>query len=493
MTQTATPPSTPDTPLDEYIARAEPKYQWEKIEERSSPQNTLTVLKLTSQTWQDRDWTHRVEIIAPTKIEISETALVLVSFGSQPESLVAQLLANSIGAPVVNITGVPNQPLWNMREDALIAHSFKKFLETGDTTWPLLLPMTKSVIATLDAVQEYSAQQQKPLKKFIVAGASKRGWTSYLTAAADAKRNPNRIIGIIPIVYNNLNIPQQLPHQLESWGEYSEMIGDYTRLGLQDETGSKRGQQLVAMVDPYFYRDRLTMPKLLINGANDRYWTPDATRFYLKDLPGQTSLYFAPNAGHDLGSDYPNVLSTTAAWFRVVASGQDTPRAEMHAAIRSDSFRDVIARVSPGAQSVQLWVAHSKTADFRNATWKAMPMKNSGSYDKMLDYRATIPATSADLPFVAVFAQASYKTGAALLKISSAISIWNGLKPIALKEQSNKICPFCDSTSAVIPISYGLILLTDDIRRKEAWGEFFGGGCVIGNKKWHCRRCDREF
>jgi PhoPQ-activated pathogenicity-related protein len=424
--RTPAAPAVP-TALDEYVARDEPNYKWEKIGEEDNAQNRVTVLKLTSQTWQGGDWTHRVEIIRPQKNDFPDTALLLVSYGSPAESLAAQLLARQAGATVINVANVPNQPLFGKNEDALIAYTFQKFLETGDTTWPLLLPMTKSVVKAMDAAQEYSAQElDKPITKFVVGGASKRGWTSWLVAAADSKLHPGRVTGIIPLVYNNLNIPAQLPHELESWGEYSPMIADYTKLGLQDQT-SARGKQLIAIVDPYSYRDRFTMPKLLINGTNDPYWTPDATQFYFDQLPRSfvsTALYWAPNSGHDLGNDYPNVLSTAAAWFRLVASGKNIPQVKLSGPIVSpfNGEHDFLIRLSFVQQTfkgIKVWAATSPTRDFRNATWEAStPELNSGQY------ALRPPKIEKPNYYAAAFVEIEF-AGDIPLRLSSPIQIWS--------------------------------------------------------------------
>jgi PhoPQ-activated pathogenicity-related protein len=423
-------PSTqaaPPTALDEYIARDEPHYKWEKTGEEDSPQNKATILTLTSQTWQGHDWTHRIEIIRPQKNEFPDTALVLVSYGAPAESLAAQLLASQAGATVINVANVPNQPLFGKNEDALIAYTFQKFLETGDTTWPLLLPMTKAVVKAMDAAQEYSKQSlDVPITKFIVGGASKRGWTSWLVAAADARLHPGRVTGIIPLVYNNLNIPAQLPHQLESWGEYSPMIGDYTKLGLQNQTSTHGGKQLIEIVDPYSYRDRFTMPKLLINGTNDPYWTPDATRFYLPDLPGSTSLYWAPNAGHDLANDYPNVLGTTAAWFRLVAGERKIFTVDAWTIFNGRHVQCIVVRPSQKVKSVIIYVAYAATRDFRNSKWKSIPVKHGIGDKGTIDYIADIPATPTGSTSVAAIATATSATG---VKISSPVMIWNS-KPV---------------------------------------------------------------
>ena len=67
------------------------------------------------------------------------------------------------------------------------------------------------------------------------------------------------------------------------------------------------------------------MPKLLLLGTNDPYWTVDSLRHYWNDLPEPKLIYQTPNAGHDLnGGD--QALQTIAAFFELIADQKSLPK-----------------------------------------------------------------------------------------------------------------------------------------------------------------------
>ena len=145
------------------------------------------------------------------------------------------------------------------------------------------------------------------VEKFFVAGASKRGWTTWTTAAVD-----NRVIAIAPIVIDLLNIVPSFKHHFEVYGFYAPAVGDYTRAHIMDWDGTPQYRALMKIEEPYEYRQRLTLPKFIINASGDQFFLPDSAQFYFKDLPGVKYLRYLPNTDHSLkGSD---AWMTLLAW-----------------------------------------------------------------------------------------------------------------------------------------------------------------------------------
>jgi PhoPQ-activated pathogenicity-related protein len=203
-----------------------------------------------------------------------------------------------------------------------------------------------------------------------------------------------RVAGLIPMVYDNLNLAAQMPHQKESWGGYSEMIADYSKRGLPDIVSTPRGKTLAGIIDPWTYRERITMPTLIINGSNDSYWPLDAFNLYRGGLIAPTNVFYAPNSGHMLNGNETRVAGITAAWFKQVAQGKVPPQvlaSTVDAAGKAVSAqRGEVLASRPGLKwrlqvlapdgeaivprSAKLWAATSATRDFRGARWKSVDL-----------------------------------------------------------------------------------------------------------------------
>ena len=289
---------------------------------------TIHSINLVSQVWQGITWSHELTIYEPKELTYHDSALLFITGGgtgskpSDKDHEMAFALTKATGARVAVLHQVPNQPLLGDKtEDTLIAETFVRYLETKDKNWPLLFPMVKSATRAMDAVQAWAKDRpQGEITRFVVTGGSKRGWTTWLTGAVD-----NRVIAIAPMVIVMLNMATQGPNQLEVWGKYSEQIDDYVNRGLMERVKTPEGTALWKMVDPYTFRDRLTIPKLLINGSNDRYWTLNALDLYWNGLKGPKHLIELPNAGHGLEVNRDWAIQGLGAFFRHTVTGRPMP------------------------------------------------------------------------------------------------------------------------------------------------------------------------
>jgi PhoPQ-activated pathogenicity-related protein len=232
--------------------------------------------------------------------------------------------------------------------------------------------MVKSVVKAMDVLQAFSKQEwNASINQFVVAGASKRGWTTWLTAAVD-----RRVAAIAPVVIDVLNMRAQMSRQIEALGAYSARLIAYSSRGLLPIPETPAGKKLLDMVDPWAYRDRLTMPKFIINGTNDFYWATDALNLYWDGIPNDKWVLYLPNAGHNLRrQDRPpqeqlnDLITGLAAFTRHQINGTAMPSLRWRHENADGKLR-LIIDATPAPRSARLWVARSPSSDFRTIEWR---------------------------------------------------------------------------------------------------------------------------
>ncbi|MDR1516726.1 MAG: PhoPQ-activated pathogenicity-related family protein [Dysgonamonadaceae bacterium] len=388
---------TPETALERYIHNDDRTFGWEIRDTCAAEGVKIYSLTLYSQKWQNMIWKHELIVCVPETLD-KEVAMLFVNGGSinggfpkiipfdDGITTAMATMAVKNKALAATLRQVPNQPLYDgLNEDALISYTLEKFRKTGDYSLPLLFPMVKSAVSAMDAVQEFAMKTLgKKVSGFVVSGASKRGWTTWLTGAI----RDSRVIAIAPMVIDMLNMPLTLDYQKKLYGEYSEQINDYVKMDIPQMIHSDEGKAIVAMLDPYSYRQNITMPKMLIMGTNDPYWTVDAVKHYLPDIPGTNFLVYVPDAGHGLGNK-KQALTALNAFFGFTLTHTRYPVCSWEIAEKGKHIELKISLSPEKIVAARLWKATSDSRDFRKSKWASsnIALKN-GDLQVKLSYPA---------------------------------------------------------------------------------------------------------
>lgn len=413
----------PSEALAAYVAKPDDSFEWRLQRRHTHPDAQVIELHLRSQRWRDEVWKHQLLLIRPDRVQDERRAVFVIgggrwrdeyeaATGEAPLPEDAELfvaIARLLRTPVVVLGQVPFQPLLGMTEDRLIAHTFEQYLATGDPEWPLLSPMVKSVVRAFDASNEASRREWgAPLERFTVIGGSKRGWTTWLTAAVD-----RRVTALAPIVIDALNMERHFPHQSEAWGAPSVEIAPYTDLGLDRILASPQGADLRRIVDPFSYRDVLTQPKLVILATNDEYFPPDSANLYFGELREPKYLLYLPNEPHSVRG-YGPVLRGLRALHAASGGGKPLPRLEWEYEERGDTLALCIRAAE--ARELRLWTAVSADRDLRDAEWHDVRGTRRGEGQ----FAVERPADG----YVAVFGEAHFGARLRAFTLSTSLAVW---------------------------------------------------------------------
>jgi len=430
------PETVATTALDDYIAAPDPSYSWKVAKTVGGNPSETSIIKLTSQSWRapgevDRTaWEHWLVVVKPAELKTDRVFLMVGGGGNDrpmPEaaSQMIHQIAEATGSIVAELRMVPNQPLVfhgdgeRRVEDDLIGYCWAQFLETGDANWLPRLPMVKSVVKAMDCLQEWSREQGAPVEKFVVAGGSKRGWTTWMTGIVDP-----RCEAIVPIVIDVLNVDKSIRHHGAVYGFWAKALGNYVQHHILERFDHPRMPDLYAVADPFSYRDRLTLPKYVVNGSGDQFFCPDSSQFYYDELPGEKHLRYVPNADHSVDKN-PDAVPSIVAFYQMVVTGKPRPKPAW--TFETDGSIRVTSDVDP--EEVLLWQAANPDArDFRLMTigpaWKSTKLK------KQADGSWVGKPTEPEKGWNAALVELAYDSGSPYpFKVSTAVRITPDVLP----------------------------------------------------------------
>lgn len=435
------------TALDKYVFAPDANYGYQLVNTIEGDGYTAFLLSMRSQAWRNAQevdrpvWEHWLLIIQPDQVKES-TGLLLIGGGSNgrrapraPSPLLTSLAVRTQSV-VAELRMVPNQPLVfagedkSRTEDGIIAYSWDKFLRTGDESWPLRLPMTKSAVRAMDTITSFCGSPERgsvAVNRFVVAGGSKRGWTAWATAAVD-----DRVVAVAPFVIDVLNVEKSMEHHYRAYGFWAPAIHDYTEMNLHDWSGTPQYETLMRIEDPYSYKDRLTMPKLIVNSAGDEYFLPDSWQFYFDDLQGDKYLRYVPNTKHSLENS--DALVTLQAFYEAIATGSSLPRFSW----KFEKEGAIVVHATDKPVEVKLWQAtNPKARDFRLDTIGPAYTSTTLSAQEDGTYVGRVPPPAEG--WTAYFVELTFvREGKLPVKLSTGVRVIPDLLPFASPAKSGR-------------------------------------------------------
>ena len=141
------------------------------------------------------------------------------------------------------------------------------------------------------------------------------------------------------MVIDLLNTVPSFVHHWRVYGFWAPAIKDYVDSKVIDWMLTPENKKLMEIEEPYEYRDRLTLPKYMVNATGDQFFVPDSAQFYWEDLKGEKYIRYVPNADHSLRNT--DAVPSVVAFFQTVI--QDKPRPQFEWRLEKDGSIRVTA------------------------------------------------------------------------------------------------------------------------------------------------------
>jgi len=366
------------TPLDDYVHRFDPHSNWVEIDNYDANGCQVHVLNMTSQMWMDDTfteepiWWHYLNIFVPTTPVISDAAYLFITGGfkndSAPDPTGGSMrrvgdFCRNLGVVSAYLSTNPFQAIHFVDgvrvprfEDLIMAHSWKLYVEDPGQPNPdinALLPMAKAGKVAMDTIQNFMAQEYTgyDIQKFMPSGFSKRGWVTWLLGCTD-----KRVFAMAPIVFDLLDLQRNLEHHYRGLGGWSWAFIPYWIESVPRYLYHPRMDDLEILMDPLYYSERLTMPKLVINAAGDQFFPPDGAHYFYDALPAPKFLQLWQNDEHGLSNSVEEINRILQGFFLSTYRGNQLPQITW-TRTETSTTGQITVQTNPSVISIAAWSA----------------------------------------------------------------------------------------------------------------------------------------
>lgn len=376
--------------MEDYFAADEPDFSWTILSSTPDIGSTYIEAEVTSLRFEGEVWKHFVAMAIPNTQQTDGAYIIVdggnvvngVPQGVNPTdptygSVISVLKGFSAFAGIVTafIRQVPPTPIFGTtHENDFVNAVIEGYEFNRDPLWNPFLPMGKALMQGFTAIQEICLQEKSlTVTKYAPVGLSKRGYTCYMAAGFDSRVN-----AAIPVVVDQINIPETYRRRIEVYGENSMNLPQAALLNHQGYIAGNMkplGRKVIEASDPYYFREKLTMPLYIILATNDPWFPIDAAKFYIKDL-GDAQLAYQMNIGHDFNLEY---VKASLFWYNNITKGVANPELTWTSTEDSSKITVNITVTNSSYSRVRLIKASSSDEIFSDKTWTATNLSVSGN------------------------------------------------------------------------------------------------------------------
>jgi len=165
-------------------------------------------------------------------------------------------------------------------------------------------------------------------------------------------------MAIAPVVLDAINFVEVEHHQWMSYGGWTFALQDYIDMDIMSRLDDPNMVLLQEMEDPYFYKDRLTMPKMVVNAVLDEFQQPDDTHYWWSGMPEPKHFLMVPNAEHSLITGILEVVPAIGSWIQNIILGEKIPTFDWTI---NDTTGEIVATLDADSvvHSATMWYAYS--------------------------------------------------------------------------------------------------------------------------------------